>query len=1006
MRGYTVVGKLVLGLAAGLLSITVVGAASPRLGAREGVDSAAQESPDAAGNSSALIQGKVGYRVQLAGPGTSAANDSLNWNFVEEPPESRARILDSVTPDAYFVPDVQGVYVVRGTGGFDTVTETVTVGPGRTLIPVQVRHLQGENSRYNIVVDGVAYPGPPATTGAGTNVVLLNRATLQLIDHKTFTDIALKAYLQDVLRNSADVLAILSTNDRGPGFSVDQIAPELEQFGANSEFRQKTAFPFSLIGVKKSSSGQAYQAGYESLNLAGYFVPDASAKYAFLQTDFRVFEINPSQNLSTPSTVKIDGKTVLSSHTAGCADGGLLLGLLDRATLTPVFSQSYCTFASTPAASIAAQKELSVRLNAEARPNSPLAQAGPRRSLLFLVSFGRIHNGASPYAPDFARLAYSINFAGGTYEAIYNVDSNDTYSLVTSPDPAVMPWEAGSQIAGISSGRQEGVLARGRLGNWYAPMGATSVIPGGTVPNLGLYPILAHQPQSFPVPRQGDREEEIYFRYISQLLCGSSCLNVRPMYENTNIDLNIYYTKLVNQKKDPLQPSNPSCDSVPEPDTSYCVLRHQVLVELEYAGHVRMFAANVSSLWTAQNSNISSILTSVTESVNNALTPDPNRRVPEVVHTIVGGLLTAASVIPPPGGTVAGLVNGFFTVSVGIANNSLGNNAGFDVNVPAGQLARQTAVNFALQKTATGVMFNSIYEDWGKLQALGSALNSGDQKWAWNGDQTTGQILNEVFNRSTEKAFYQSLMSDLYVTRYYNARSPQELYPWDYRYMAAVTEHFVDIFSSKTPPVDYLSSPSPRTNNPQKSLGERDILTLSYPGGLPSGSATQYRTPKADLIQHLLDPIDNGGLGIWKPEIIRHWFPIYWCGPPGDKYQGNFFLHRGVSGCDYAKIQLPLLNTAYATAVSLWSSRNSILRGESVVFTVRVSDERGNPESGRVVFKANGTIFGAAGLDHGEARIETSVLPVGSDRIVAIYLGNADSQASRSEPLIQRVRRN
>jgi hypothetical protein len=224
--------------------------------------------------------------------------------------------------------------------------------------------------------------------------------------------------------------------------------------------------------------------------------------------------------------------------------------------------------------------------------------------------------------------------------------------------------------------------------------------------------------------------------------------------------------------------------------------------------------------------------------------------------------------------------------------------------------------------------------------------------------------------------------------------------------MAAVTEHFVDIFSSKTPPVDYLSSPSPRTNNPQKSLGERDILTLSYPGGLPSGSATQYRTPKADLIQHLLDPIDNGGLGIWKPEIIRHWFPIYWCGPPGDKYQGNFFLHRGVSGCDYAKIQLPLLNTAYATAVSLWSSRNSILRGESVVFTVRVSDERGNPESGRVVFKANGTIFGTAGLDHGKARIETSVLPVGSDRIVAIYLGNADSEASRSEPLIERVRRN
>jgi Bacterial Ig-like domain (group 3) len=991
------------GIASRLVLATVMIAAFGSAFATAADQCNANSAPDSAipnaSNTAPTINGKVGYLVQLAGPNTPAVNLALDWSFIQEPDGSQSQIFESGTPNAYFIPDEQGIYMVEGTGNQGTVSETITVGPDRTLTPLEVRHLTAGS--YNIVVGGVAYPGPAPATGAGTNVVLLDRSTLAVVDHKTFTDIGIRSYLQNVLGDNSDVLAIISSNDAGPGFALEQIALELQKFGANDDFNLNAAFPFAFIGIKNSSKGQAFQVGFSSVNLIGYLAPDASSKYAFIQTDYKTFEINPSKTLDTPSTVMIDGKTVLSSNAEGCAGGGLLLGILDRATLEPIFSQSYCTLAGSPHDSIAAQRALSEKLEAEARPESPLGGGGHLGDMIFLVGFGQIHNGTSPGAPDFSRLAYYINFAGGTYEAIYNVNFGDTYSLITSPDPDFTPWEAGSRIKMGSSSSQEGVLARTHLGNRYAPMGSTAIISDTSTPNLGLYDILARPPEDFPIPAPGDMEQQDAFAYISQYLC--KCPNVRHNYENLSIDLTIYFTKLSNLVTDPRNSDSPSCAANPMPDTPFCQVRRQVLTELEYASAVRSLATNVTLLWIAENSNVSLILPSVTSKVNEAIKLDPNKMVHPLIEGLIGGFLSAVRVIPPPNGQVLGVLHGMFTAAVGIANNESGNNSSLDVNVAAAGLACQAAANFALQLIATGVIFNSIYEDWGKLQALGTALNSGNEEWKWTG-VTFGQAV-KAFSLATEQAAYQSLMAGRFWTRYYNAQNASDIDPWDYKYVWAILpERIKSIFSDATPSVNYLSSPSSRTRNSSDKAGYSDILTVSLSGAKPSGAGTQYNTPTAALINHLLTSVDSGGLGIWKPEIIRHWLPTHWCGPEGDLYQGNPPPSRGVSGCDYSKAQLPLLDLGGLTAISLSSSSNPSKKGDTVTFIAQVVSENGHTLTGNVQFAVDGDVIGSVDLINEQAFITTSALPAGDDTVVATYLGDVDHQGASSEPLIQTVK--
>ncbi len=834
------------------------------------------------------MSGKAGHAVRLGGVGFPWDGQGLHWSIIGRPAGSTAVLLGASSPLPRFFPDKQGIYVLQGAGASASPTILVAVGPGHTLAPAQTRVLNGDH--YDIVVDGVHYAGPAPFSMPGFNIVALRRDDLQLVDHFTSpgNEGSIKDYLDGLLaKQGADVLVIIATNDSA-GFRVSDIAPELKKFGANNDFDGAPDFPFSFIGIKGTNSGQAYQVGrlgQASLSLDGYFAPDSSSNYAFIQTDYASFEVNPSKSLNAPSTVTIGNRVIASSQPNACPGGGFLLAIVDRASLEATFSQSYCTLADTPEHSITQQQALAQKLTQE-------QQGGARQDMIFLVSFGQAHNGASPDAADFARLAQMIGYIGGTYEAVYAMNAGDTYSLVTSSTSAFAAGEAGSQISSSeASGVLKGELGRGRLGNWYAPITSTT-----GVGNLGLYQILSQPAEAFPIPAAGDAGQRQAYSYISQKLCGAGCNNIRAAYEDTSIDID-QLTSTLAVLPDPQNP-NIDCDHTTLV-TGFCAVRAQLLSEFRYASNLRHFNDNVSELWDSQQSNISLILNKVTTKVNESVKPPPESNVTSIVENVVGTLLSVASAVSGPAAPIFGVINAAFSFGTNLANTLDGNSTVLDVNVPAANVAIQAADSFAKQKVAFGVMMDSVYEDFGRLEALGTALgNPDDPNWRWNGETTTGQLL-QGFDTVTEISDYRSLLPTVWTVRVWNAQSSAPSKPWDYTYNAVFNgEH--SIFPGNTPALDFISEPSPRVD-PKTAKFEPDILTIALPGELPFGPGTTYHVPQAEIPNHLYGV---RGLGVWKSDVFRHWrIPKLYCTTPGAEYHP---IGGGISSdCDREAPQLP-----------------------------------------------------------------------------------------------------
>jgi len=80
--------------------------------------------------------------------------------------------------------------------------------------------------------------------------------------------------------------------------------------------------------------------------------------------------------------------------------------------------------------------------------------------------------------------------------------------------------------------------------------------------------------------------------------------------------------------------------------------------------------------------------------------------------------------------------------------------------------------------------------------------------------------------------------------------------------------------------------------------------------------------------------------------------------------------------------------------MSLSSSHNPSKSGKSVKFTVTFISSTGLPDGEVVTFSYNGSELGSGTIHGGKARIFTTVLPVGSNRVTAKYAGDAKFGAS------------
>jgi hypothetical protein len=109
----------------------------------------------------------------------------------------------------------------------------------------------------------------------------------------------------------------------------------------------------------------------------------------------------------------------------------------------------------------------------------------------------------------------------------------------------------------------------------------------------------------------------------------------------------------------------------------------------------------------------------------------------------------------------------------------------------------------------------------------------------------------------------------------------------------------------------------------------------------------------------------------------------------------NFQPHRGTS-------MNQSVNPA-TTTITLVSSANPSIPGESVTFSVNVVPEVSGTATGTVTFMNGTTLLGSATLVSGVAKSTISNLPIGSHNIIASYGGDLNFTGSTSPALIQVV---
>jgi hypothetical protein len=178
--------------------------------------------------------------------------------------------------------------------------------------------------------------------------------------------------------------------------------------------------------------------------------------------------------------------------------------------------------------------------------------------------------------------------------------------------------------------------------------------------------------------------------------------------------------------------------------------------------------------------------------------------------------------------------------------------------------------------TVLGTLFNFIYQDWGRLKALGMALNSAQPgtQWYWDTTVTTGQLLAGM-KLGTERALYESMMAARYQIGYFEAPNIGAYY--------VMNADFYDCERGGLHDPFYLYT----VNLPYANIME----TPGYAPGVTAWVAIgdhedawwycNYTAPGPDVLTHILSApkldgngANTGGLGVHPPAFFEGGSPF------------------------------------------------------------------------------------------------------------------------------------
>jgi hypothetical protein len=799
--------------------------------------------------------------------------------------------------------------------------------PYHVIFPVRTRVIgtdpKGSCNQYSVEVNGVKYNCGDGTL-SGVNIVSFYRKPVLDAEKRPMLELyeaayihtdtgtgfqKVKEFLDQLLSPGApsDLLVIVSSMGRdggSPGQPLSIIAPELEAFGATKEFESIDyyEFTFSFIGIKKAMKGEGYQAGGDgtfkdntnSWSLNGYLATDSSGNYAFFQPDYVQFDLKPANG-----EVKIG-----SQDYSAPGSNGIRVRVVDRANPEQMYSDNVYAVGNLP---------------------EDLGQKG-EGELYFIVSVGQAFN--SPGSEAQARDALKLARLGGTYELYANAGSGDTYCLVgaASPGGGLPPYRAaeGGSVEYVgqspedkekAKGPLRGALGRGHRGNFFSPVASAS-----QQTNFDFYSILAQKPMPFPNPAPGIPAEQKAFSYIAKKLCPpeEGCeadYNPRNGYWNTDIDIDAWKSTLESLDTDPYNPSV-DCDAPSKPKTPYCVVRRQLLWEFTYVGNIRSFNGNISTLWIAKQANNIYSLLETGHTIQQELNANAKAPAPEIAGNLLKYVLLAGTYIPQVA-PVFGVAYAAFSFGESLANNAAGDSVVSDTSATVAQLEEDAIKSFEAQQATIGTMFRFIYQDWGKIQALGSKLNNAGADWAW-GDSTTSELLGRM-DRATEASYYRSILTTQYALGQLDDLSHPD--PADYH--NGYEKDWPHPYCHEThpfkgfEPVQYVSSREIDNLN----LWHVEVIGVIDQGGGrtchtddPAKSDKPYRSLNPTILKKIFGSGDSD-LQVYQPDFYRHWqFPRVWC----DKLGSNASSQYGFE---------------YSTGCHWWDAGSSAAASESAVST-------------------------------------------------------------------------
>jgi hypothetical protein len=118
------------------------------------------------------------------------------------------------------------------------------------------------------------------------------------------------------------------------------------------------------------------------------------------------------------------------------------------------------------------------------------------------------------------------------------------------------------------------------------------------------------------------------------------------------------------------------------------------------------------------------------------------------------------------------------------------------------------------------------------------------------------------------------------------------------------------------------------------------------------------------------------------------------------RYLGDADFATSTSGA----VSVTITSDGIATTTTLTSSPNPSVFGQAVTLTATVQPSSGTgTPTGSVTFYAGSTPLGSAPLSDEKATLRSTAIPVGSQAITAVYIGNAADAPSTSLVLTQTV---